>query len=258
MKNADFEWYLSKSREINGPHRCPFAAANLCPRYYESLYLLGEVGIATKISPESKVKLDALWKDFEATIGEEAASISGGERNSTKAMSNFCPEVSYKIFGLFASGLFPCHDETDRSMAHSGLRRAGIKSDDPRWNWADFTPAHYSECSEYSILQARGTTGKRESAIGGMVFNIGNVQGAVGHLANSPVKVVQADGKNDLKAVSPEFVGGNSGEILHKCSHCKRGFKVQNPNLIAASGTPTITCPSCGQVDQLGYWAAPE
>ena len=385
MKNADLEWYLSRSREINGHHRCPFAAANRCPRYYASLYLLGEVGIATKISNENKTKLDALWKDFESTIGEEAASISGGDSNSTKAMSNFCPEVSYKIFGLFASGLYPSHDETDRNMAHSRLRRAGIKSGDARWNWADFTPAHYSECSEYSILQVRGTGGfkdeKKEGATGGMVFNIETVQGAVGQVANSPVTVVHGEGKNNLNTrnceygitaravfhppsslavevvnigreqiiinkmeatfqggktetkppqlakldtgnivlqpirlhqrgdieyaegietifhelptklvfidtlgtrypveelgkaitelnghplsakriadslrhtVSPEFVGGNSEELAHECSHCKRGFKEKKPDLMpnAESLTPTVTCPHCGQVDQ--------
>lgn len=217
MKNADFEWYLSKSREINGPHRCPFAAANRCPRYYESIYLLGEVGIATKVSPENKTKLDALWKDFEATIGEEAASISGGESNSTMAMSNFCPEVSYKIFGLFASGLFPFHGDTDRDMADSRLRRAGIKASDPRWHWAKFTPAHYSECSEYSILQARVTTEKRESATGGTVFNIENVQGAVGHLVNSQVKVVHVDEKNNPNAQACEY-GVTVRAVFHQPS----------------------------------------
>jgi predicted nucleotide-binding protein len=154
MQNPGFEWYAAKSREMNGPKRCPFASANLCPRYYESLYLLGDVGITTKISEETKVKLDSQWKKFEATIGEEAASISGGADNSMKAMSNFCPEVNYNIFGFFASGLYPHHGEIDRGIAYEQLAEENALAGDHRWNWASLTPRHYAECPEYSILQS--------------------------------------------------------------------------------------------------------
>jgi hypothetical protein len=68
-------------------------------------------------------------------------------------MSNFCPEVSYNIFGLFASGLYPHHGEIDREMAHSRLAREKANRDDPRWDWASVTPRHYAECPEHSILQ---------------------------------------------------------------------------------------------------------
>src|ERR1700677_3469697 len=101
MQKPDFQWYAGKSREMNGPVRCPFASASRCPRYYESLYLLGAAGISTKIPQETRIKLDRQWKDFEATIAEESASISGGGTKDTQAMSNFCPEVSYNIFDLF-------------------------------------------------------------------------------------------------------------------------------------------------------------
>ena len=165
--------------------------ANRCPRYYESLYLLGEVGISTKISQEDKLALDKKWKGFEATLREEAASISGGVDNDTKAMSIFCPEVSYKIFGLFASGLYPHHGEIDRDIAYASLGREGADLSDPRWQWAAVTPCHYTECSEYSILQREGTTmefdEKKKQAAGGMVFNIGTVRGMVGNINNSQV-----------------------------------------------------------------------
>src|SRR5258707_14963687 len=145
----DFDWYSAKSAKVNGPKRCPFASANRCPRYYESIYLLGVAGITTRISDKDVVELDTKWKGFEANIGEEAASVSGGEENDAKAMSNFCPEVSYKIFGYFASGLYPHHGEIDRNLAHERLIRDGASHDDPNWLWADITPRHYAECPEF-------------------------------------------------------------------------------------------------------------
>jgi hypothetical protein len=189
MQNPNWEWYAAKSRQMNGPSRCPFASANRCPRYYESLYLLGSVGIATKIPEEAKIKLDSQWKSFEATIGEEAASISGGEGNDTKAMSNFCPEVSFNIFGLFASGLHPHHGAIDLGMAHARLEREKVKRGDPRWDWANVTPRHYTECPEYSILQGNvmNDPAHRENSSGKTVFNIGTVHGAVGNVSHSPV-----------------------------------------------------------------------
>lgn len=191
MQKPDFAWYSGISDKAKGTKRCPFASASRCPRYYESLFLLGQVGFTTKISPTEKAKLDEKWKDFEATLGEEAASISGGEANDTKAMSNFCPEVSYKIFGLFASGLYPHHGEIDRGISDERLGREGADSSDPRWQWAGVTPYHYTECSEYSILKHEGTDMKfdeKGKQLGSnQVFNIENVHGTVGNITNSQV-----------------------------------------------------------------------
>lgn len=193
MQKPDFEWYSARSDKVNGAQRCPFASANRCPRYYASLFLLGEVGIATKFSQADQVKLDKKWESFEATIGEEGASISGGSDNSTKAMSNFCPEVSYKIFGLFASGLYPHHGEIDRALVHERLGREGADLSDPRWQWASVTPCHYTECSEYSILQREGTEMKRDEqnnqSTANQVFHIGAVHGLVGNISNSQVTI---------------------------------------------------------------------
>ena len=46
----DLLWYIQagKDKGING--RCPFATVESCPRYYQSLSLLGEAG-STKIEP---------------------------------------------------------------------------------------------------------------------------------------------------------------------------------------------------------------
>ena len=38
------EWYKRKSRDGDVPPRCPFASVQRCPRFYESLSLLGEAG----------------------------------------------------------------------------------------------------------------------------------------------------------------------------------------------------------------------
>jgi len=50
-------------------------------------------------------------------------------------MANFCPEVSYNSFHLFASGIYPYHDSFDRDSGHEKLKREGVDLSDPRWDW---------------------------------------------------------------------------------------------------------------------------
>ena len=40
----DFQWYSAESRRLELAPRCPFAAVHGCPRYYQSLSLLGRAG----------------------------------------------------------------------------------------------------------------------------------------------------------------------------------------------------------------------
>ena len=77
----DLEWYIGVSERKGLLPRCPFASVNRCPRYYESLSLLRLVG-TTAIDPVENDRLFRAWSesDLWPTIGEQATSISGGER----------------------------------------------------------------------------------------------------------------------------------------------------------------------------------
>ncbi len=57
----DLAWYGAQSEKKSLPVRCPFASVSRCPRYYQSLALLGEASIATKIDPTEDKRLLAFW-----------------------------------------------------------------------------------------------------------------------------------------------------------------------------------------------------
>jgi hypothetical protein len=59
--NPDMDWYLRLSSARHVTPRCPFASVKRCPRYYQSLSLLGEAG-NTKIPAEEDDLLKALWE----------------------------------------------------------------------------------------------------------------------------------------------------------------------------------------------------
>jgi hypothetical protein len=147
----DFAWYSMQSDKAKLPKRCPIAGAELCPRYYSSIWLLGNAGITTKVSDKDKIRLDKKWESLQPTIAEEEPSISRADEKFC-SLSNFCPEVSMNIFGLFASGRYRYADEIDSGLAAERLAKEKADADDPRWLWAGVTPYHYTECREYSIF----------------------------------------------------------------------------------------------------------
>src|SRR5271166_50761 len=148
----DMDWYLNLSRERGTTPRCPFASVERCPRYYESLSLLGEAG-STKIPADDDARLKALWEksDLWPRTAEGGTSIFGTD-GRTSAFSNFCPEVSYDRFHLFASGLYRHADEIDVESAHRELGRSGVPGTHWRWLWAGISPMHFTECPLYSPL----------------------------------------------------------------------------------------------------------
>jgi hypothetical protein len=81
---------------------------------------------------------------FDAVIAEEEPQA---DENS---VDHFCPEVSYEIYGLFASFLHEFIDDIDGEAVWKMHERNGTTDQfDARWNW--ITPCHYTQCREYSI-----------------------------------------------------------------------------------------------------------
>lgn len=147
-------WYLSISTPLQLSPRCPYASVYRCPRFYQSLSLLGNAG-STQIDPKEDNKLKEGWKqtDIWPVTDEQATAISG-PKDDSKHFTNFCPEVSYERFGLFATGLHRYADEIDISVAHRQLSSSKVAADDWRWNWSLIEPMHFTGCPLYSLLKA--------------------------------------------------------------------------------------------------------
>jgi hypothetical protein len=102
----DFAWYSAESVRLGlKSPRCPFASVHACPRYYQSLSLLGGAG-CTPIPKAEDDALKAGWKKHPLwpATGEQASATSGGS-DGTNAYYQFCPEVAYDTFHLFATFL---------------------------------------------------------------------------------------------------------------------------------------------------------
>lgn len=156
---GNIDWYSLVSLQKSIPPRCPYANVDRCPHYYESLSLLGSAGITTALQPFEEKRLLKKWKKSEhwPKVNEHAASI-WGPRDS-KSFSNFCPEVAFDVFGLFASELHRYADEIDIDVAHKQLSKQGDPVTDWRWQWSHITPLHYSECRLYSLLLSKNAVG---------------------------------------------------------------------------------------------------
>ena len=151
IQNPNLEWYSSKSKAAKVFPRCPIASIELCPRYYDSTCLLGNVNIITKISNEDEIRLNKKWSSFRPVNWGEQAGISSDE-NELSSIRGFCPEVAYNAFGIFATTLYKYSDELDMGIAHQFLRQQGLDSNHPQWEWSSITPFHYIECQEYSVF----------------------------------------------------------------------------------------------------------
>ena len=147
----NLQWYLRQSTSKRIPPRCPFATVKNCPRFYQSLSLLGKAG-STAIPEKENKQLYKKWRKSPLwpITDEQATSILGPKGN--KFFRNFCPEVSYERFGLYASYLDEYAGEIDIGSAHSKLSKIKAPPEDWRWSWLNIQPLHYSGCPLYSAL----------------------------------------------------------------------------------------------------------
>lgn len=150
--NPSLGWYTGISATKSMPPRCPFASVHRCPRFYQSLSLLSKCG-STGIEAAEDEALFKKWSgsDLWPATKEQATAIMGPP-DEPRHFKNFCPEVSFDRFGLFATELCAYSDEMDRDNAHRSLARRSAGPEDWRWAWAHVLPLHYSECPLYSPL----------------------------------------------------------------------------------------------------------
>ena len=159
----DIEWYTGISEQKGVQPRCPYANVHRCYRYYASLYMLGEASITTKMSHEKIKELESLWHNSDQipAVAEHDTGISGPGDEKT-AFDNFCPEISFDIFGLFSISLHKYSDEIDIDTAHRRLSKEAFP-DDWRWSWASVIPLHYLQCPVYSQLLSKQSSSSEPS-----------------------------------------------------------------------------------------------
>jgi len=153
VHNPDFAWYSAQSHAIGLPPRCPYAAAERCPRCYQSISLLETTG-ATAIDESADDVLRRRWEKSPLwpVTAEQATSVSGPPDNPSMVMRNFCPEIMNERFGLFVTHLAQYVDAIDHETARTNLARRNVPDTDSRWQWSSAAPMHYAECPLYSLL----------------------------------------------------------------------------------------------------------
>ena len=155
----DLDWYtaISQRKGLQSP-RCPYATAKRCPRYYESVWQLGQKGVSTEIDPEEDKRLEEHWKKTgpRPSVREEATALDTSVRQDGSKHHHFyrfCPDVLFNVFGWFADQLAEYSTPEDQDYAHEQLGTQNASSDDWRWGWAALSPKHYSDCPLYSLLE---------------------------------------------------------------------------------------------------------
>lgn len=179
----DLKWYIGEGERKGLPGRCPYGSILRCPRYFYTAARLSDERITARMSAEDYDAASAKWRDHElaSEISETETLIMG------RCYLNFCPEVCFDTFRIFASTLIRKSDDpTDQVIAER------LIADDPipdgkdwRYAWKDVEPLHYSNCPFYAKLH-------QEKRMSNITFN-GPVSGNVnvaGHSITEPVMLL--------------------------------------------------------------------
>lgn len=229
----DLDWYSKISSSLGLGTRCPFATVHRCPRYYQSASLLAREGITASLNEEKDDDLLKKWEesDIWPVFREEFTSVSGGEQPNL--FDNFCPEVAFNTFHLFASVLIRFSDDLDleaRTRQLKSERAAHVK--DWRWRWQYVEPLHFSHCPMFPLLSREKSV--PEVNFSGLITGQVNVAGGA---ITSPVlylslaelekRIEQSDASSEEKqaarSILKEFlahpvvaaiIGGLSGGIV--------------------------------------------
>lgn len=156
------QWHSRLSKERSAPFRCPYATVEACPRYYQSLALLGAAG-STRIPEAEDQRLLKHWKssDIWPRTDEHATAIFG-ESDNPSIYSNFCPEVTFERFGYFATSLTRYADDLDSFNAHERFAKEGVPAGHPNWSWSSCVSQHFTDCSIYAVLAHRDLAPQRQ------------------------------------------------------------------------------------------------
>lgn len=152
----DLEWYKAQNPLKGSPHRCPFGAAEHCPKYAASVSCLVKEQIWDACSEATATET---LTDIKKIAIEDSPNIhaSGGGNNWRRRYINFCPEVLEKAFGLFVSNLSNHWSDESCRENRRALLRQGIDESHPHYKWRDYKPQHYTDCDRYSILYGQRT-----------------------------------------------------------------------------------------------------
>lgn len=206
----DISWYRTKSIAKNAPFACPYANVHKCYRYYTSIFMLGEAQMITSIMDDKKVELDNFWlkTNLPPVIAEEDTCISGSNDRWT-SFSNFCPEVSYSYFGLYASYLAKYVDDIDKDIGHRTAAREGIKND-WRYVWGFLSSCHFLDCSVYNQVDIFNSqkTGKLDQLVhSNIVILLGRMEQC---LENQDPSGVLHAASNILETMAKDILGGET------------------------------------------------
>lgn len=215
---SDFVWYSAESEKRGIPQRCPHATVHACPRYYQSASLLAKQRITASLDKETDDRIYQKWKnsDLWPVLLEDFTSMSGG--GTPNCFSNFCPEISYSTFGVFARLVIRFFDELDQESVYKQLEREGAKhGEDWRWRYLHVEPMHYSQCPVYSLLS-------KETKMSEVNFH-GPITGQVnvaGKSISSPIlqmSLGELQSKIDDSNASPEEKEAAKSKLQEFLSH---------------------------------------
>lgn len=150
-KIPDLAWAAEIASRKGITTRCPFATVHRCPKYFDSLSILADAGIARMQKSQIKELLDT-WTEHELwpASEEDLASASGG--SPVNCFSAFCPEVSFDYFKAFASHVVKFYADLERDLRAKRLQSLGVPEDRWEWHFDHLSPMHYSDCAMYARL----------------------------------------------------------------------------------------------------------